>query len=207
MKKILTIVVLLVSMICTASADNKLSAAIVDGRLSISMTNDVTVTAYDLHLYLPTGAGIAQVWNEDDEEYVNDIKMGRTKSDHALTVMKDNSDDSYLLGVASPTIKTIKNNEGEILSIALNLSKVADGSYTCALKKIWLAFPETVGGVDGIELDNVEFPIDVKGGAITGINGVGAEGSFKLDGKYYKNGEIIIKKGNKEYNAVGAIKK
>lgn len=206
MKKIISIIALLVAMIGTASASNTLSAASVEGRLSVSMVNDVTVTAYDFHLYLPEGAAIGQKWNEDDEEYVNDVTMSRTKSDHALTLMKDSKDGSFLFGVASPTSKTLKNSDGEILSIALDLSKVSDGTYNCSMKKIWFA----ESGTSGVAVDDVNFDIEVKDGAlvsvITGIESVEADG-MQADGKYLKAGHVIIKKGNRIFNAVGGIVK
>ena len=207
MKKIFLTMALLVSMICTASAENNLSASCVDGRLSISMVNDITITAYDFHLYLPDGAGIGQKWNEDDEEWVNDVTMSRTKSDHALTLMKDSKDGSFLFGVASPSSKTLKGNEGEILSVALDLANVSDGTYNCSMKTIWFA----VSGTEGVAVEDVDLEIGVQDGklvsATTGIDVVAAKSGMQADGKYLQNGQIVIKKGNKLYNAVGAITK
>jgi hypothetical protein len=203
MKKIISLVVLLVSMIGTASAENNLSTSIVDGRLSISMTNDVIITAYDFHLYLPEGATIAQKWNEDDEEWVNDVTVSRTKSDHALTLMTDKTDGSFLIGVASPTSKTIKDSSGEIINAGLDLTNVADGTYQCYLKKIWFA----ISGTQGVEVNDVAFTLEVKGGAIvTGIKDVNAaDGVAKGTFKYVdKNGNLVIKTANgNEFNAVG----
>ena len=38
-----------------------------------------------------------------------------------------------------------------------------------------------------------------------GINGVETDNTKLVDGKYLRNGKIVIIKGGKEYNAVGAI--
>ena len=84
--------------------------------------------------------------------------------------------------------------------------------------KFTVSIPETVSGVYEIKLIDTEVANDSKVISTyrtatskltigtTGIKDVNADG-MQADGKYYKNGEIIIKKGNKEYNAVGAIKK
>ena len=184
MKKLFTLFTMLVAMVCTASADNALSVSVNEGRLIISMTNDITVTAYDFHLYLPEGAAIAQTWNEDDEEYVADVTMSRTKSDHGLTVKTDKTDGSFLFGVASPTSKTLKGNEGEILSIGLDLSKVADGTYACSIKTIWFA----ESGTSGVKPADVDFSIEVKDGKLAGVGASGIEGIILTDnneGKLY----------------------
>ena len=50
-----------------------------------------------------------------------------------------------------------------------------------------------------------EFTINVANGT-TGINEVNADG-MQADGKYLKAGHVIIKKGNRIFNAVGGIVK
>ena len=189
MKKIITVLVMLACVVCTASADNSLSANITGGRLVISMVNEIDVTAYDFHLYLPTGATIAQKWNEDDEEYVPDVTMSRTKSDHGLTVKEDKTDGSILFGVASPTSKTLKNNSGEILSIGLDLSNVADGTYTCAIKSIWFA----KSGNEGVAPVDVDFEIEVKEALPTGISGVNAVVDLENAVMYNAAGQKVSK--------------
>jgi len=208
MKKFFSIIALLVTMIGTASAGNNLSVACVDGRLSISMDNDVTVKAYDFHLYLPDGAAIGKYWDEDDEEYVTDVTLKRVVKAYQLTLMKDSKDGSFLFGVScSDQTKSVKESSGEIMNMSLDLSTVSDGKYNCALKTIWFA----QSGSEGVAVDDVNFEIEVADGklssVITGIEDVVAEKSFNADGKYLKDGKIIIKKGGKEYNTVGTIAK
>ena len=43
------------------------------GKLVASMTKDMTVAGWQMYLYLPEGVEIAQVYDEDEEEYVADI--------------------------------------------------------------------------------------------------------------------------------------
>ena len=55
---------------------------------------------------------------------------------------------------------------------------------------------------NSIKMSGAKFTVS----GTTGIKEVGADG-MQADGKYLQNGQIVIKKGNKLYNAVGAITK
>ena len=108
------------------------------GKLVASMTKDMTVAGWQMYLYLPEGVEIAQVYDEDEEEYVADITLSSTfhKAKHSCSVKK--TADGAMMLICSGGTETValkSATEGELCTIGLT---VADGvtSQAVAVKNV-----------------------------------------------------------------------
>ena len=108
------------------------------GKLVASMTKDMTVAGWQMYLYLPEGVEIAQVFDEDEEEYVADITLSSTfhKAKHSCSVKK--TADNAMMLICSGGTETValkSATEGELCTIGLT---VADGvtSQAVAVKNV-----------------------------------------------------------------------
>ena len=178
MKKTIAIVAVLLAMAGNTLAGNKLTAETVKknagetSELVISMENDIEVGAYDFHLYLPKG--IALIYDEVEKDYLYELSSRHNKK-HQATIMYDETDDSFMFGVADPSLHKLKDNSGEILRVQLMATEeVADGEQIGSIRKIWFA----ESGTSGVEVADVTFVID----AVNGINDVLMD---KDSSKYY----------------------
>ena len=108
------------------------------GKLVVNMTKSITVAGWQMYLYLPEGVEIAQVYDEDEEEYVPDVTLSSTfhKAKHSCSVKKT-ADGAMMLICSGGTVTVALNSatEGELCTIGL---KVAEGvtSQTVAVKNI-----------------------------------------------------------------------
>ena len=77
------------------------------GKLVASMTKDMTVAGWQMYLYLPEGVEIAQVYDEDEEEYVADITLSSTfhKAKHSCSVKK--TADNAMMLICSGGTETV----------------------------------------------------------------------------------------------------
>jgi len=162
---------------------------------SIAENTDKTATLAEFTLGMPEGVTIK---TKSGGKY--DYERGELMQEEHTVTLKDKTSGIYFL---------TKNEEGdpftalngELVTIPIVAGEgLKDGSYQIAVTKVNI----TNLAAKKIATET-SFTINVTKGT-TGIKDVNADG-MQADGKYYKNGEIIIKKGNKEYNAVGAIKK
>ena len=108
------------------------------GKLVASMTKDMTVAGWQMFLYLPEGVEIAQLYDDDEEEYVADITLSSTfhKAKHSCSVKK--TADGAMMLICSGGTETValkSATEGELCTIGL---KVAEGvtSQAVAVKNV-----------------------------------------------------------------------
>lgn len=165
--------------------------------LVISLENSMEIAAWQISLYLPDNVFVA--YEEEDGEKYYDYsvtKSSRHTRSHKAEI-QEKADGGYLITCyASPT-KAINGTSGELVTIILQANDSFRGQGVGTIQ----GAVSTVASVQ-TKAEDATFNIS----STTSITEVNADG-MQADGKYYKNGEIIIKKGNKEYNAVGAIKK
>ena len=186
-------------------AENKLTASNVKlangepAELVISMENDIEVGAYDFHLYLPDG--VALLYDEEDEDYVYELSSRHNKK-HQLTIMYDETEGSFMLGVADPSLHTLKAGSGEVLRLELIATADAvPGKYEGSIKKIWFA----ESGSSGVDVADVAFSIEVD--SAVGIHDVSMNSNgtnyYTLTGLrivapargvYIRNGKKVVKK-------------
>ena len=162
--------------------------------LNVTFTSTVTIAGWQMFLYLPEGIEILE---EDDEYAIELSDLHNKKHVCDVTVAADKS----MMLVMSGGTKTyeMKANEGDLCTITLKASSEFSGSVDVPVKKIAIA------DKNGTSYEQSDVTFKLVSGT-TGIKDVTADG-MQADGKYLKNGKIIIKKGGKKYNTVGTIAK
>ncbi|MBO5748112.1 MAG: Ig-like domain-containing protein, partial [Muribaculaceae bacterium] len=101
-------------------------------RVSVEMTNEQAITAFQCDIYLPDGISIATI----DGEY--DINLSsRAKSSHSLSCVEQ-SDGSIRLLCYSMSLATFSGNEGELFDINFDISKEIEGEYQVLIGNIVL---------------------------------------------------------------------
>ena len=101
-------------------------------RVSVEMTNEQAITAFQCDIYLPDGISIATI----DGEY--DINLSsRAKSSHSLSCVEQ-SDGSIRLLCYSMSLATFSGNEGELFDINFNISKDIEGNYQVLINNVVL---------------------------------------------------------------------
>ena len=160
--------------------------------LKVTFDSKVTIAGWQMFLYLPEGVEI--LYDEEEEDYAIALSDLHAKR-HACEVTK--AKDGSMMLVMSGGTKTyeMSGNSGDLCTITLKASDSFSGSSDVAVKTIRIS--DKSGKASAMA--DTSFKLEA---APTGIKEVNADGG-KADGKYLKNGEIIIKKGGKEYNAIG----
>ncbi len=206
MSKTILLTAMLLAMASSMQAENKLTASnvtVVKGEpsdLIISMDNDIEVGAYDFHLYLPEG--VVLVFDAEEEDYVYELSSRHNKK-HQLTVLYDETDGSFMCGVADPSLHKLQGNSGEVLR--LQLAATADavfGVYQGSIKKIWFA----ESGSSGVDVPDATFTVEITDAEV-GIHDVYTDSSatayYTLTGLrvvtpargvYIRNGRKLMKK-------------
>ena len=101
-------------------------------RVSVEMTNEQAITAFQCDIYLPDGISIATI----EGEY--DINLSsRAKSSHSLSCVEQ-SDGSIRLLCYSMSLATFSGNEGELFDINFNISEEIEGNYQVLIDNIVL---------------------------------------------------------------------
>ena len=162
--------------------------------LVVAYESENAMTGAQFNISLPTG--ISLEYDEDSYDYV----YSTPQKGYNVNV---NPYNEY-----STVILTRKNNSVGALTSGTDLIKlslvvsgdVAAGEYKGKISGI--SFAQNGISVDGN--DDFEFVIQVTDA--TGINDVNVSG-IQADGKFVKNGQIVIKKGGKEYTIFGTSTK
>ena len=190
----------------TVSAQNNFSITFADvnvengaGKLVASMTKDMTVAGWQMYLYLPEGVEIAQVYDEDEEDYVADITLSSTfhKSKHTCSARK--TTDGAMMLICSGGTETValkSATEGELCTIGL---KVADGvtSQAVAVKGV------AVSDDKGVQYnqDDTTFQLNIGTTGIINIENDGVNGGvfYNLAGQKVSNAQkgVLIQNGKK----------
>ena len=169
-------------------------------KLSICMKNTAEIRGFQFNLYLPEGVTIAQ--NAKGKQLVS-LNPGRRGEfdEHTLSVGKQ-EDGSYLFLCGSLSDDTFLGNDGEIATVTLIIPEdISKGQYPVVIRNQKL----TENDISKYyEKAYVETYIDIDASRMTIV--LAEETSSMTDGKYLKNGQLVIKKDDKEYDAAGAIK-
>jgi len=163
---------------------------------SIVENTDATATLAQFVLSMPDGITVEKNASTGRYKYTK----GELIPEHAIT-FKDKENKDILFVASNMNGDPFDDTNGELVSFnILSNESLVDGIYQIQVTQV-----NITNLAEQKIAKETSFTINVTKGS-TGIKDVNADG-MQADGKYYKNGEIIIKKGNKEYNAVGAIKK
>ena len=169
------------------------------GKLVASMTKDMTVAGWQMYLYLPEGVEIAQVHDEDEEEYVADITLSSTfhKAKHSCSAKR--TTDGAMMLICSGGTETValkSATEGELCTIGL---KVADGvtSQAVAVKNVAVSDDQ---GVQSNQADTT-FQLIVGSTGIVNIENDAVNGGvfYNLAGQKVSNAQkgVLIQNGKK----------
>lgn len=169
------------------------------GKLVASMTKDMTVAGWQMYLYLPEGVEIAQVFDEDEEEYVADITLSSTfhKAKHSCSVKK--TADGAMMLICSGGTETValkSATEGELCTIGLT---VADGvtSQAVAVKNVAVSDDQ---GVQSNQADTT-FQLIIGSTGIVNIENDAVNGGvfYNLAGQKVSNAQkgVLIQNGKK----------
>jgi len=162
---------------------------------------DYGVTSFRCDILLPEGITIEQ----EDGEYLLDWNADSdrgTVRNFGYPEAALQKDGSVRVLAYSSKNKTFTGTSGALIDIPL----VASESMAVGTGEVKIYNQElTDEAANGYKpADYVATVTIEKSDAIKEVN---ANDAANGDGKYIKNGQIIIKKGNKEYNAVGGIMK
>lgn len=167
--------------------------------LSICMKNTAGIRGFQFSLCLPEGVTIAQ--NAKGKQLIS-LSSGRRGEfdEHTLSVAKQ-EDGSYLFLCGSLSEDTFLGNEGELVNVTLIIpSDMSKGEYPVVIKNQKLTENDISKYYEKTLVESSIF-IDA-----SSLRVVLAEEDSSVDGKYLKNGQLVIKKDDKEYDAAGAIK-
>ena len=190
----------------TVSAQNNFSITFADvnvengaGKLVASMTKDMTVAGWQMFLYLPEGVEIAQVYDEDEEEYVADITLSTTfhKAKHSCS-SKRTTDGAMMLicSGGTETVALKSANEGELCTIGLKVASTVT-SQAVAVKGV------AVSDDKGVQYnqDDTTFQLNIGTTGIINIENDGVNGGvfYNLAGQKVSNAQkgVLIQNGKK----------
>ena len=169
------------------------------GKLVASMTKDMTVAGWQMFLYLPEGVEIAQVYDEDEEEYVADITLSTTfhKAKHSCSSKR--STDGAMMLICSGGTETValkSANEGELCTIGLKVASTVT-SQAVAVKGV------AVSDDKGVQYnqDDTTFQLNIGTTGIVNIENDGVNGGvfYNLAGQKVSNAQkgVLIQNGKK----------
>ena len=169
------------------------------GKLVASMTKDMTVAGWQMYLYLPEGVEIAQVFDEDEEEYVADITLSSTfhKAKHSCSVKK--TADNAMMLICSGGTETValkSATEGELCTIGLTVASTVT-SQAVAVKGV------AVSNDQGTQYnqDDTTFQLNIGTTGIINIENDGVNGGvfYNLAGQKVSNAQkgVLIQNGKK----------
>ena len=163
-------------------------------------TEDVSaISGIQFFFALPEGVSINQVYDDEDEAYVNDVAFPIAKKDHQKGLKATESGDllAYVGGDASMTYKAITN---PVLKLGIVAAKEAtDGEYTITFSKA--AISDKSDPVVSYDVPDFTAKVTITGG--TGINGVNADNEnapiYNLAGQRVSKAQkgIFIQNGKK----------
>ena len=159
--------------------------------LVFCIESDQESTLAEFFLTMPKGISI----EKEDDEYIYDLGSMCQRSHNGSVLDKANGD-IYVL-VKNESGKNFKTTSGELIILPIVAAgDILEGSYQinvtgCNITDI---SPKQIN-------TETAFDINVTVGT-TGIDEVNGEAAL-ADGKYLKKGQVVIKKGEKVFTAVG----
>jgi len=134
-------------------------------------TEDVTaISGMQFNVTLPENVTIAKVYNEDDEEWVDDVTFPIAKAKHQTGFMT--SGDGYMFYLGGDKSLSYKAITNPVAKIGIVVAKEAkDGTYDVPFTKAVLSDKSTP--IKSYEVADFTAKLTITGG--TGINGVNAD--------------------------------
>ena len=169
------------------------------GKLVASMTKDFTVAGWQMYLYLPEGVEIAQVYDEDEEEYVADITLSSTfhKAKHSCSSKR--TTDGAMMLICSGGTETVALKSaaaGELCTIGLTVASTVT-SQAVAVKNVAVSDDQ---GVQSNQADTT-FQLIIGSTGIVNIENDAVNGGvfYNLAGQKVSNAQkgVLIQNGKK----------
>ncbi len=169
-----------------------------NAELVFSIESDQPSTLCEFSLTMPEGISIEK---NSRGRYIS-TKGEMPTEDHTVTVQDKANGDVYVL-LKNEYGDNFASNSGTLVTLPI----VADETAVSGPNVIKV----TSVNITNLEPKQIntetEFDVTVTVSGPTAIAGVSGSGVVQKNGKYLKDGKIVIKKGGKEYNTVGTIAK
>ena len=161
---------------CTISAEDV--AATADGKTTAYVVINLNesepgtlITAASCHIRFPFAVTIAQVWDEDEEAYVEDITYPAAKKGHDTRRMWVADKENTIQLSAASNEDYFRTNRTTLFQLGFLVNEqTADGEYEINIEDISFA---NAAGVSVYPQEPFAIKLTVTGG--TGINGVNAD--------------------------------
>ncbi len=138
--------------------------------ISVSLENNIEVTAFQFDIMLPNGISVNNYVNEDDESVPNIQLTSRKAGSHSISCNK-REDGRYTIVVLSMKNQAFKGTEGDVVTMDVNVPIAMSGNYDVTLSNIHIV--PLVNGSQGIRIDQADvtttITIENEGGGETPI--------------------------------------
>lgn len=138
--------------------------------ISVSLENNIEVTAFQFDIMLPNGISVNNYVNEDDESVPNIQLTSRKASSHSISCNK-REDGRYTIVVLSMKNQAFNGTEGEVVTMNVSVPITMSGNYEVTLSNIHIV--PLVNGLQGIRIDQPDatttITIENEGGGETPI--------------------------------------
>ena len=200
MKKIKLLIVAAAAFVSGSALAQKMScpdATLEEGKANLTISivdnTDATASAAQFVLSMPEGITVEK---NSKGKYI--YEGGEMLEDTHSVTFKDKTNGDILFVTSSLDGDTFTAATGELISFNVIADEsLADGTYQIQVTDVNI----TNRAAKKIAKET-SFTINVTKGA-TGIKDVNAADGMQANGKYLKDGKIVIKKGDKEFNALG----
>lgn len=146
--------------------------------IGIALSNSIDVTAFQFDITLPKGMTIENYLNDDDETVPNVQLTTRKKSSHSISC-NYRDDNRYTVVVLSMKNQAFGGNDGDVVSIKVNVPLSMSGNQQVSLSNIHVV--PLVNGSQGIRIDqpdvthNINISNEGGGDTPTGANTITVE--------------------------------
>lgn len=146
--------------------------------IGIALSNNIDVTAFQFDITLPKGMTIEDYLNDDDETVPNVQLTTRKKSSHSISC-NYRGDNRYTVVVLSMKNQAFGGNDGDVVSIKVNVPLSMSGNQQVSLSNIHIV--PLVNGSQGIRIDqpdvthNINISNEGGGNTPTGANTITVE--------------------------------
>ena len=174
----------LVAMLCGATAmaqigtlscgDVALNAGGETGYLEVMLTAEdvAAISGIQFNFALPAGVTIAKVYNEDDEEWVDDVTFPIAKAKHQVGIMA--ATEGYLVYLGGDNSLSFKSTTNPVAKIGIVAAQDAtDGEYEIVFNKA--ALSDKSSPVVSYDVPDFTAKVTIAGGV--GINSINAADS------------------------------
>jgi uncharacterized repeat protein (TIGR02543 family) len=113
--------------------------------ISVSLKNDVKITAFQCDLYFPAGITVTQTYSDKKEKYVNDIALTDRKQDTHTLNSNTQKDGAMRIAVLSTANDPFTGSDGPLFTIQIKADEqMSKGDYSIKLANVELSTPAAV---------------------------------------------------------------